>query len=283
MKPAMSPIWARLSPVMLSRALMISALLALGIGEARAIEVDSEIVILVDNNFPGVTNQDFDTMMEGYAAALSSSQVLDSIASGERGRIAVSMTFYGTTPGETVGIPWMSIGSAADAQAAADAIRSITRPRQGTVSLEDGIRNATANFGSETGNAGNGFESLVQVIEVAATTRPRSPADQLAASIASSDALAAGVDSLSTMTLGRHADTIAAYYESNVVGGTMTGGGEVTVGGDSAAWSAQFSQYLGGQVGSAADMANAAVPEPSVPMMLMFSFGAWALFVRRRA
>jgi hypothetical protein len=65
------------------------------LAQAQAENVDSEIVLLVDIVRPELSNTEFNRLLDGYANSFTSSQILNSIQSGEYGRIAVSMMLYG--------------------------------------------------------------------------------------------------------------------------------------------------------------------------------------------
>ena len=74
--------------------LMSIGIAVLGLqSKAEAELVDSELVLLVDITPRGLNGSEFDQVMESYATAFSSSQVLDSIQSGAYGKIAVSLMF----------------------------------------------------------------------------------------------------------------------------------------------------------------------------------------------
>lgn len=249
--------------------------------QAEAESVDSEILLLVDVTPRGLNRSEFDQVMESYASAMTSSQVLNSIQSGAYGRIAVSLMFYGNSFTQQVGIPWMSIGTAAEAEQFATLAREAVRPFSiGSPAIGDALQAATISFGSETGGASNGFESTVQIIEVAAATRPifGNPADVAGARDA---ALASGVDLINAITLGNGTDMLEAYYASNVVGGEA--GGVVATsnafpvgGGLPGAMATQMSNG----VGAGAAVSLSSVPEPSSALALLSSLSL--LLIRRR-
>lgn len=97
--------------------------------QAKSEAVDSELVLLVDVTAPALNKRDFDSLMSGYAATFSSTEILNSIQSGATGKIAVSLMFFGNTGSQQVGIPWMMIGSRAQAQQFTDALLNVTMPR----------------------------------------------------------------------------------------------------------------------------------------------------------
>jgi hypothetical protein len=193
------------------------------LAQVRAESVDSEILLLVDITRPALSNREFDRLMDGYASAFSSSQVLDSIQSGHYGRIAVSMMFYGPSNLQTVGIPWMSIGNLSQAQQFAELARNISRPSiiaEGDVAAA--LTAAIPTFGTETGGVSNGFESEVQMIEIASADIPDF-STAAASAAASANALASGVDIINALALGNRTDRIEEYFASNVIGSTVDG------------------------------------------------------------
>lgn len=198
-------------------------LVAVPLYQARAIDVDSEIVLLVDVTKPGLSDTQFSLLMDGYANAFTSSSVIDSIQSGYYGRVAVSMMFYGNTATQLTGIPWMEIGSLSQAQQFASLARSMTMPiSTGTADVGAALTAAALSFGTETGGTGNGFESVIQMVEVATSkTQPNNTAG--ATSSASAAALASGVDLINSLALGNQANQIDAFYAANVIGSTLPG------------------------------------------------------------
>jgi hypothetical protein len=191
--------------------------------QARAVNVDSEIVLLVDVTRPGLSDTQFSQLMDGYASAFTSTNVIDSIQSGYYGRVAVSMMFYGNTNTQIAGIQWMEIGSLSQAQQFAAIARSLTMPFvTGSADVGAALTAATLTFGTETGGTANGFESVVQMVEVA--TARRQPNQTAATAAAGSDfAMNSGVDLINSLALGNQATQIDAFYEANVIGSTIPG------------------------------------------------------------
>jgi hypothetical protein len=191
---------------------------------AQAVTVDSEIVLLVDITRPELSQQEFSRLMDGYATAFSSASILDSIQSGAHGRIAVSMMFFGDANLQTVGIPWMMIENASQAQQFADLARSMTAPMSMVDSnVGAALTAAAASFGTETGGVSNGFESALQVIEVASTRVPQAADAAATAAAGRSVALNSGVDLINALVIGNKTAALDAFYTANVIGSTLEG------------------------------------------------------------
>jgi len=253
------------SQLRLALALSFGLLSAGALQQAQAITVDSEILLLVDAARPGLSQTNYNRLMSSYATSFTNTQMIDSIQSGSTGRIAVSLMFYGTTSSQRVGIPWMMIGNLSQAQSFAALVNSLALPTNltGTPDVGSALTAATRSFGTETGNAGNGFESAVQIIEVATT---RSPVTRLRNSaIASSDnALASGVDLINSMILGTGRAAVNSFYQANVIGSTINGVNATSLIGPfnntlATSMGGQLRQTL--QAGAASSIT--AIPEPS--------------------
>ncbi len=273
MKPASPP------SGLLSRLFAAPAMLSLGIatlglqGQASAVMVDSELVLLVDVTKSGLNKNDFDSLLNSYAAAFTSSQVLNSIQSGTYGRIAVSMMFYGSN--QTVGIPWMSIGNATDAAQFASAVSLVNRANStgAAPDIAPAITAAALSFGTETGGSSNGFESSVQIIDIAAATTPGTNGQA-----ASNAALASGVDLINAIALGNKAPAIASYFTANVVGSTLPG---VTATAGTSDINNALTAALTSEINNAVFVGATAVPEPDVALGLITGLG-FTLLLRRR-
>ena len=249
--------------------------------QTKAESVDSELVLLVDAAQAALNNTGFSQLMDGYAAAFSSSEILDSIQSGASGKIAVSLMFFGNTGTQQVGIPWMMIGDSAQALQFASLVQNVPRPFfNGTSDVASALSAASTSFGTETGGSPNGFESAVQIIEVA---EARSPQNNSAAAVStnSSSALLAGVDIINSLALGNQASAIDNFYAANVIGSTIPG----MIATNSTAplnnsLATTMVGMLSGSVQAGATTSITAVPEPGPIFSLMASI--LILLKRRR-
>lgn len=260
---------------------MLLGIAAAGLPTRAAAEnVDTELLLLVDVTSRGFNPSEFDQVMEGYASAFTSSQVLDSIQSGAYGQIAVSLMFYGNSSTQLVGIPWMMIGNATEAATFAALARALNRPvAGGTPAVGPALTVATLSFGSETGGAANGFESTTQIIEVAGASVPVGGTAGVTA--ARDAALASGVDLINAIALGNRSTAIEAYYATNVIGGEA--GGVVATSNSSAingGLGGIIASQMDGGISAGASESLSAVPEPSSLLGLLSGLGL--LLIRRR-
>lgn len=210
------------SPIKRTSAALCVAMAGM-LSQASAVNVDSELVLLVDTTNSALNNTQFNDLMDGYAAAFSSSQIMDSIQAGAYKKIAVSVMFFGNTSSQQVGIPWMEIGNSAQALQFATLLQNVNKPNYGgNPDVAAALTAATFSFGTETGHASNGFESQVQIVEVASSKRPNNNTAS-AVSASSSSSLTSGVDMINSIALGNQAATVDAFYSANVIGSTIPG------------------------------------------------------------
>lgn len=249
-------------------------------GSADAVAVDSELLLLVDIVQPEMNNGMFNRLMNSYASTFTSSQFLDSIQSGVTGTIAVSLMFYGGSTTQVTAVPWMSIGSVGDAQSFANLVRNVSRPTTFAYSNPaTALTAATASFGSETGGSSNGFESAVQIIEIASSGIP-SNSMAAATAASSANALASGVDLINSVAHGTYSSSINNFYANNVIGSSLPGvNATSSIASNSSALPTSISAALTASVQTGAATSITAVPEPSSIMAL---FPVSLLLLRRR-
>jgi hypothetical protein len=250
-------------------------------GQAIAEAVDTELVLLVDVTSSALNNKDFTQLMDGYATAFSSTQIMDSIQSGASKRIAVSLMFFGDAGSQQVGIPWMMIENGGQALQFANELLNVTRPSWGsTADIGAGLSAAASSFGTETGGSANGFESAFQIIEVADSKKPKNNS-AAAVSASSAAALTAGVDVINALALGNQSGSINDFYAANVIGSTVEGiAATSTASALNNTLAVTLTSSLGQTIQASADSSITAVPEPG--RMLALVTGIIFLLKRRR-
>lgn len=93
-------------------------------GADAADEVDTALIVSVDVS-NSVDAQRYRLQMDGIAAALEDKAVISAILGGSRGAILFSMVQWADKP--VMSLPWVRIGSVADAQAVAARVRKLPR------------------------------------------------------------------------------------------------------------------------------------------------------------
>ncbi len=142
--------------------LLLSLVMALGCAaSARAAdtEVDLELVLAVDISY----SMDFDELQlqrEGYIAALTSKQVLDAIAEGIVGRIAVTYVEWAGSMDQQIIVDWQVIDGADAAEAFTAKLAAAPVRRAYRTSISAALNYAAPLF------EGNGFEGLRRAIDV---------------------------------------------------------------------------------------------------------------------
>lgn len=270
----------RRSHLTLARAIALGIAVSGWPAQISAETVDSEILLLVDITRPGLSSFEFSRLMDGYATAFSSTQIMDSIQSGAYGRIAVSMMFFGNASTQVTGIPWMEIGNTTQAQQFANLARNVSRPFSvANPDVGSALTAATFSFGTETGGTSNGFESVVQIVEVASGREPQFWAAGSAAT-SSANALASGVDVINALALGNRANAVDNFYTANVIGSTLNGvPATSTTSQFNGALASTISGLMTDSVQAGAAVSATAVPEPSTLFGLI---PATLLLLRRR-
>lgn len=93
------------------------------------VAVDLELVLAADGS-GSIDAAEMALQRDGYAAAITSSEILDAIIQGFDGRIAVTYVEWGGASSQHVIVPWTIIDGPESAETFADALR--TEPRQAT-------------------------------------------------------------------------------------------------------------------------------------------------------
>lgn len=130
-----------------------------GISPVRAETVDLELVFASDGS-GSIDDEELRLQREGYATALSDPKVLNAIASGKHGRIAVAFVEWGSPASQHTIVDWRVIAGAEDARAFGDALRKAPRAAWGYNSISEAIAYSAALI------AGNAIDSDRKVIDV---------------------------------------------------------------------------------------------------------------------
>lgn len=283
MKAPTRPDQGLLSRLPLARTMSLGIIAAGMLAPAKAVNVDSELVLLVDATQAGLTTNQFNRLMDGYTSVFSGTQILDSIQAGAYGKIAVSLMFFGNSNSFSVGIPWMEISNSTQALQFATLLQNVNRPNYtGASNVAAALTSAAFTFGTETGGAANGFESEVQTLEILASRVPTASA-AAATTAASNVVLAAGVDMINSVAVGGQASAIDAFYTANVIGSTISGApassSTSTLNATALAGNLNTAINNTVQTGAATSMVTA-VPEPDTSLAL--AAGVLLLIRRRR-
>jgi hypothetical protein len=178
-------------------------------GAARAQPVDVAIVLAVDSS-GSIDAREFALQREGYARALTDPRVLQAIAGGPRGAIAIALFEWSGPTLTNLVVPWKRIAGAADAEAVAGVLRSTPRSIFGGGTAVGAAIATAANL-----FPGSGFEATRRVIDVSGDgANNRGPAAEPARDIA----VAAGITINGLPILGAE-PFVDRYYRNSVIGG----------------------------------------------------------------
>jgi|SRR6185437_5755615 len=154
---------------LLRSALVLLALLAAW--PARAAEPVDLLLVLAADVSRSIDHEKFQLQRGGYAAAIADRRVLDAIASGLHGRIAICFVEWSGLGSQKVVIDWMRIDGTKSAQEFGDRLLETPRSFADRTSISSGIDFALAQFanapfsgprrtidvsGDGTNNAGRG-------------------------------------------------------------------------------------------------------------------------------
>ncbi|MFK7746703.1 MAG: DUF1194 domain-containing protein [Roseobacter sp.] len=126
---------------------------------AQDVEVDVELFLAVDVS-RSMSDAELEIQRRGYAAAITSQEVLDAIQNGLLGRIAITYVEWAGEFSQRVIVPWQMVENAQDAASIAQIIANTTDPGLRRTSISSALRYAAADFQD------NGFMGLRRVIDV---------------------------------------------------------------------------------------------------------------------
>lgn len=233
---------------------------------AAAVSVGLELMLLVDVS-GSVSDSEYALQKTGYVNAFNDAAVQAAILGSQGGAIAVTYIEWSGNTQQSVEVGWTLINSVASAQAFAAAINGSTRDFFGSTAVQTAMNSQFFRFGTEVGAAGNGFESLRQVIDVSGDGADNN--SSISGATGRNNALAAGVDTINGLAILGEAG-LQTYYANNVVGG----GGFLEVANDFSDFSAAIGRKLIREVVN--------VPEPSsLALIALAMLGAGAVGRRR--
>jgi hypothetical protein len=126
---------------------------------SQAREVDVELVLAVDVS-RSMSAQELELQRRGYAEALASQEVIETIQSGLLGRIALTYVEWAGSSNQRVIVPWTEISTAGQARTVATQISAFFDESLRRTSISGGLRFAADSIES------NGFEGLRRVIDI---------------------------------------------------------------------------------------------------------------------
>ncbi len=171
--------------------------------------MDVAIVLAVDCSW-SVNSSEFDQQMKGLAIALRSQDVIDAIAAGPRGRIAVALLQWSAPDNQNLTLDWQVIETPADALLVAARIEAA--PRR----VADGATSITAAIATATElHRSRPFAADRQVIDVSSDGLnnvgglPESARDR---------AVADGI-TINTLAILNEVDYLHFYFRNHIIGG----------------------------------------------------------------
>jgi len=144
-----------------ARMLAAAIVLVLAAGAARAERVDLELVLLADAS-GSIDRAELMFQRRGYAAAMRSGEVLDAIAGGLDGRIAVAYVEWATADAQHVVVPWMAVDGAAAAETFAARLMAAPREAFGRNAIGSALARGVALLDD------NDFDGFRRVIDISA-------------------------------------------------------------------------------------------------------------------
>ena len=195
---------------------VLAALAPVGAAPASAEPVDVELVLAVAVSL-SMSPAELAIQRDGYAAALTDSRVLDAIADGLHGRIAVTYFEWAGTTTQHVVVPWTIIGSREDAERVARQLSAVPPNSARRTSISGALEFSVDLF------AENQFRGTKRVIDISGD----GPNNQGAPVDLTRDAIVAKgivINGLPLMTSGGYSSLydvtdLDRYYTDCVIGG----------------------------------------------------------------
>lgn len=154
----MSALWSNARHALATGLTLVAAGLC-GTGAAKSEPVDVELVLAVDVSL-SMSPVELEIQRRGYAAALTHESVLQAIAGGAHGRIAISYVEWAGITTQHIVVPWTVIAGKADAERVAAQLSAHPPNSARRTSIS-----AALEFGGDM-FAESGFEGVKRVIDV---------------------------------------------------------------------------------------------------------------------
>ena len=185
---------------------------------APAVSVNLELALVVDES-GSIDASEYALQKQGYVVAFQDPAVQAAIAAIQGG---IAVTFIQFDADVQTGIGWTHITDASSANAFATALNNL--PRFGNVGtgVANAIRYAYAQFGTEVGLAGNGFESSRQVIDVSGdgANNQNENSNGDATDLVTDVAILAGIDRINGLVISPNDEAgLLNFYQTQVQDG----------------------------------------------------------------
>jgi hypothetical protein len=141
------------------RVLSVVLLVALVAAPARAERVDLELVLLADAT-GSIDRAELMFQRRGYAEAMHAPEVLDAIAAGFDGRIAVTYVEWATADAQHVVVPWMVIDGPESARDFGERLMAAPREAFGRNAIGSALARGVALLDE---NAFDGFRRVIDL------------------------------------------------------------------------------------------------------------------------
>jgi hypothetical protein len=179
-------------------------------------QVDIELVLAVDVSL-SMSPDELEIQRQGYAAALTHDRVLEAIAAGVHGRIAVTYVEWAGSTSQHVVVPWTAIATRSDAERFVRQLSANPPSSARRTSISGAL-----DFGGDL-FAESGFQGMKRVIDISGD----GPNNQGSPVTGARDALIAQgitINGLPLMTNGGLAsaydvENLDLYYQDCVIGG----------------------------------------------------------------
>lgn len=185
--------------------------------EAAEVPVDLELVLLVDVS-GSVDAQEAELQRRGYAAAIADKRVVEAIAGGPLGRIAVTYVEWADDTYQNVVVGWTVIDGPAAAQSFAERLVAAPINTAFWTSIGAALDFAVRHL------EGNGFAGVRKVVDISGdgySNRGRPPGEARDAAV-KAGVVINGLPILNTRPNpwgGMPPNDLDAYYERHVIGG----------------------------------------------------------------